>query len=254
MELWTSAHARTLLPTIAGMLVLAMVLRVTIGKKDIRIRMIPLQILSCVLLVLEVGKQMYSLAHGYDLYHLPFHFCSLFIFALPAMAFYRGKYQSIVSGITSALCAALFLLMLIYPNLIYSADNIQLFFADYLSLHTVAFHNIVMLEFVLIVALRLHTPENRAEPKAVVIFTAGFCLAAASMAQILKTNFANFYTCNIPVLETVRLSVQGVIGPGATQLLYILIVAALHIGFVLASYWVYRLLRRITAEKAMETV
>lgn len=245
MELWTLEHTKTLPAALAVMVVIALILRITIGKKDIKIRMIPFHVLTCILLVLEVGKQAVSLYRGYDLYHLPFHFCSLFIFAMPAMSFYTGKYKSVVRGITAALCTAVFLLMLIYPNLIYSAANINEFFTDYLSFHTVAFHNIVMLAFLLIPVLELHTPEYKFEPKAVVWFTVGFCTVSATMAQLLKTNYANYYTCNIPVLEAVRLQVEQVLGEIAAKGLYILIVSLLNIVFVFGSYWLYRLLRKL---------
>ncbi len=247
MELWTLEHTKTLLPALACMVVICIVLRALLGKKSLKIRMIPFQILAGIIVLLEIGKQAVSLSRGYDLYHLPFHFCSLFIFVLPAMAFYNGKHRKIVSSVTSALCAALFLLMLIYPNLIYSAGNIREFFTDFMSFHTVAFHNIVMLEFLLIIALELHTPESKGEIRNSVAFTVGFCVVSATMAQLLKTNYANYYSCNIPVLESVRVNLQGVMGYGLTQLLYILIVSALNILFVMLAYGFYRLLRRLCA-------
>lgn len=249
MELWTLEHAKTLPAALAVMLVLAFVLRIAIGKKDIKIRMIPFHVLSGLLILLEIGKQAVSLYRGYDLYHLPFHFCSLFIFAMPAMSLYRGKYKSVVRGITAALCTAVFLLMMIYPNLIYGAGNINAFLTDYMSFHTVAFHNIVMFAFLLIPALELHTPEYPWEPKAVVWFTVGFCTVSATMAQLLKTNYANFYSCNIPVLETVRLQVEQVLGAIAAKGLYILIVSLLNIVFVFGSYWLYRLLRYLLSKR-----
>ncbi len=249
MELWTPEHTKTLLPAIAVMLVIAAVLRLTLGRRSLKVRMIPFQILACILFALEIGKQAVSLSRGYDLYHLPFHFCSLFIFMLPLMAFYRGKAEQTVRAITAAICASLFLLMVIYPNLIYSAGNINEFFTDYLSFHTVAFHNIVMLEFLLIVALELHVPAPKGEPKAAALFTLGFCAVSATMAQLLKTNYANYYSCNIPVLEQVRLSVQSVLGAGLTQLIYVLIVSLLNLLFVQLSYWLYRLARRAFAPK-----
>lgn len=249
MGLWTPEHIKTLIPALAVMIVIAVVLRVALGKKPWKVRMIPFQILACIIFLLEIGKQITSASRGYDLYHLPFHFCSLFIFMLPLMAFYRGKGEETVRGITSAICAALFLLMVIYPNLIYSAGNINEFFADFLSFHTVAFHNVVMLEFLLIVALDLHTPAPKGEPKAAAFFTLGFCAVSATMAQLLKTNYANYYSCNIPALEQVRLSVQSVLGEGLTKLLYILIVSALNLVFVQLSYWLYRLARWALSEK-----
>lgn len=243
MELWTYEHGVTLIPALIAMSGIGALLRWWLGEKDLKIRMIPFQILAVVLFLIEIGKQVLSLKEGYDLYHLPFHFCSLFIFMMPAMAFCKGRLAGRVQAVTSALCGSVMLLMLIYPNLIYSAANIREFFTNYFSFHTVAFHNIVLLEFILIVALRLHTPV-KGEQKAVVWFTVGFCVVSATMAQLLKTNFANYYTCNIPPLEALRLSVAAAIGGVPAQLLYILIVSALNIGFVLVSYWVYRGLRR----------
>ena len=247
MELWSAEHIRTLLPSLGVMFLIAGVLRLTLGKKSLKIRMIPFQILAVVIVLLEIGKQALSLQRGYDLYHLPFHFCSLFLFTLPAMAFYRGKHQKTVGAITSGVCASLFLLMLIYPALIYSAANIREFFTNYFSFHTVAFHNIVMLAFLLIVALDLHEPAPKGECKANLFFTIGFCIVSASMAQLLQTNYANYYSCNIAPLEAVRVSLQSTLGYGLTQILYILIVSALNVLFVQLSYWTYRLLRFLVA-------
>jgi len=244
MELWTKQHAVTLIPSVAVMIVLTLLLRRWLGDKTHRIRMIPIQIIAVVLLVLEAGKQGYSLYHGYDLYCLPFHFCSLFIFMLPAMAFYRGKYAQQVYAVTAALCASVFALMLIYPNLIYGSWNVDNYFKGYMDFHTVTFHNLVMLAFLLIPALRLHEPQPKGEVKAVLWFTVGFCVVSASMAHLLKTNYANYYTCNIPVLETVRLTVQEAVGALPAKLLYIAIVSALNVVFVYGSYWLYRLVRK----------
>lgn len=246
MELWTPEHVRTLLPSLGIMLIISLGLRFALGNRSLKIRMIPIQIIACLLLLLEVGKQAFSLSQGYDLYHLPFHFCSLFLFVLPLMAFYRGKYRSTVNAICASICASLFLLMLIYPNLIYGAGNIQNFFTDYLSFHTVAFHNLVMLAGMLIVALQLYTFTPKGEVKAILLFTGGFCAVSASMAQILKTNYANYYSCNIPPLEEVRLSLQNILGYGFTQVLYVLIVSLLNLGFVLMCYWLCRQLIRLT--------
>lgn len=249
MELWTYEHTVTLLPAVAAMIVIAIVLRITIGNRDIKIRMIPFQILACILAVLELGKQIYSLSKGYDLYHLPFHFCSLFIFMLPLMAFYNGKHRQTVTAITATVCTAMTLLMLVYPNLIYSAGNIRDFFKDYLSFHTVAFHNIVVLECFLIYALDLHTPAPKGEAKTVAIFTLCFCAVAAAMAQLLQTNYANFYSCNIPPLESLRLAVRASLGAIPSQLLYVAIVTALHLLFVPGCYWLYRLVGKSLAGK-----
>ena len=249
MELWTREHAVTLLPTIAVMLLLAVVLRTALKGKSWEVRMIPLHILSAMLVLLEVGKQAVSLYRGYDLYHLPFHFCSLFIFMLPMMSLYRGKHVHTIGGITAALCGAVTVMMLGYPSLIYSAVDVRQFFSDYLSFHTVMFHSIVVFAFILIIALQLHTPNPGGEQKGVTIYMLCFCAISATMAQLLQTNFNNFYSCNIAPLETLRLSLQGVLGYGITQVLYVLIVTVLDVFFVLGTYWLYCGLRSLQIHK-----
>ena len=170
MELWSPAHIKTLLPALGVMLLLSILLRVLLGKKDLKIRMIPVQIIAVVLLALEVGKQAVSFSRGYDLYHIPLHFCSILLFTLPAMAFYNGKYVQQVRAVGTAICGAIFWLTAIYPCLIYSAGNIEGFFTNFLDAHTVLFHNLAMLAFMLIVALDLHTPAAKGEHKKIVLF------------------------------------------------------------------------------------
>jgi hypothetical protein len=115
-----------------------------------------------------------------------------------------------------------------------------------MAFHTVLFHNIVMFAFVLIVALGIHTPEQKGEQKAALLFIVCFCVISATMAQLLKTNYNNFYTCNIPVFEALRLAVQQALGAGAAQAFYICSVTVMDILFMWGAYWFYRLMRRIT--------
>ena len=248
MQLWEKEQIQTLLPAIGVMVVLAIILRLTLGKREEKIRLIPLQIIAVILLALEVGKQTLSIIKGYDLYHIPLHYCSLFIYVLPVMAFYKGKHRQKVNAIGAGICAALTLLMLIYPGIIYSGANVREYFTNYFSFHTVTFHNLAMFAFPVILALELHTPQ-KGDLKAVAVFALGFTVVAGTMAQVLKTNFANFYSCNVAPLETVRLNMQEVIGVVPTQIIYVAIVAVLHIGFTVLSYVLYSLVRNRIKQK-----
>lgn len=247
MELWTPAHTKTLPPAVLAMIVLSIILRLVLGKREKRIRMIPLQVLTVILLLLEVGKQAVSFSRGYDLYHIPLHFCSLFLFVFPAMCFYRGKYENLVGGVSTGLCAATAGLTLIYPSLIYGSWDIEHYFTDFMGFHTVTFHNLVILAFFLIISLQLHTPEKKGEPKAICVFLAVFCTIAAIVSQLLKTNYAGFYQCNVPFFEELRLTLQPILGYGVTQIIYVVALMGVHMLFVLAFYWIYRGLRRLLA-------
>ena len=254
MELWSQTHLRTLLPAIIGMLLLSALLRILLRNKPLKIRMIPFQALAVLLVLLEIGKQVLSLSRGYDLYHLPFHFCSMLIFLPITMAFYRGKHEKTIRAITTAVCAAVFILTAVYPNLIYSADNVKNFLNGFFDFHTVAFHNIAMLLFLLIPALELHEPAHKGESKQIQLFILCFCVVSASMAYLLKTNFNNFYTCNIAPLEAVRLSVEGALGTTAAAVVYVLVVTVLDVLFVTGAYWFYRLLHRLLPQKERTAV
>ena len=244
MGLWTPEHAATLLPAVAVMVLLSLLLRKKLIDKPFETRMLPIKVIAVILLLLEAGKQIISLCRGYDLYHLPFHFCSLFLFMLPAMAFYRGKHQEKIIAITASLCASCALLMMIYPSLIYSAWNIRTFFSDYLSFHTVLFHNLVVFACLLILSLGFRISSGKQIRSAITWFMIVFSVVAAVMSQLLKTNYTNMYICNIPFFEGLRLSVQEVLGYWITQCLYVSILTSLHVLFVLMCYGLIRLLLR----------
>ena len=79
MQLWTKEHFWQLSISVLVMIVIALILNKFIGKKPLKVRMIPFQILAVILFLSEIGKQYFSFQRGYDLYHIPLHVCSLFI-------------------------------------------------------------------------------------------------------------------------------------------------------------------------------
>ena len=160
----------------------------------------------------------------YDaVYHIPLHVCSLFIPLIPLMAFYNGKHKNAVRTIACSVTVSLMMFMAIYPNLIYGSWNITNFFNDYFDFHTVFYHNVVIFEFILIVVLRLHHVGEGKHVRNMALLGAGFSVVAGVMSQILKTNYANFYTCNIgPVNDFVN-SIKDAIGYAAGQTIYVVI-------------------------------
>lgn len=248
MQLWSTEHVKTLLPALAVFLLISILLRLWLKEKPWQVRMIPIQVVAAILVLLEVGKQAVSFSRGYDLYHIPLHFCSLVLFTLPAFAFYRGKYYRQVASIAVGFTAAVFVLTAIYPCLIYGSWNITGYFSDYMDFHTVTFHNLVMFAFMLIVALDVYTP-GKGDWKSPVVFIGIYCIIAAIVSHLLKTNFNNLYQCNIPPLETVRLAMHGMIGYAPTQVVYVIVVTCLDMAFTCGAYHFFRLCRRLVCGK-----
>lgn len=249
MELWSQEHLRTLLPTALIMFTVSILLGLLLKNKSENVRMIPFQICAVFLFLLEIGKQIVSFKGGYDLYALPFHYCSLLIFAPLIMSFYRGKHKDAVFGVVTAICSAVALLTLIYPCLIYSADNIRNYLNTYMDFHTVTFHSTAVMLPILILSLRLNPRHVRGVNKHITIVMMIYGVVAAAMAHLLKTNFANMYQCNIPPLENVRQMVQSALGYTVAQLLYVSIVAILQVLFTIGAYYLFRLIRYATTRQ-----
>ena len=244
MELWSAAHLKTLLPSIGVMLILCVLFRLWLGKKPRRIRMIPLQVIGVLLIVLEVCKQAVSFSRGYDLYHIPLHFCSLVLFAIPLMAFYRGKHDGVVLTLSTVMCGSVFLFMTVYPALIYSSGNIEAYFSEFMSFHTVTFHTLVYFAFLLILTLRLYGEFGRREKKVTLAAITVYSVVAAVVSQLLKTNFTNMYHCNVPPVEEVRQTLIASWGYAPAQLLYVSVLTAGHILFLWGLFALCKLLAK----------
>jgi len=254
MELWSSAHLATLPITILIMLVVGIILRKFLINKPLKIRIIPFFVVSACLFILEIFKQVLSIKNGYDLYHIPLHYCSLLIFVpLFASIFtYLKKSDEAkhkVMGVAVATTSATAALTVIYPCLIYSANNIENYFNGFFDFHTVTFHNLVIFAFILMVALNLHQPNFKKCRFGLLLFMVGFCAVSSVMAQILKTNFANFYQCNIPPLESLRQLVANALGYTVAQVIYVLINSALTTAFTVGAYFLFVLFYNIFNKK-----
>lgn len=245
MNLWTFEHAVTLIPTIFIMILITLVLKLFIGKKSLKVRLVPFQILAVILFISEIIKQTLSISQGYNLYYLPLHVCSLFIVLIPMFGFYKGKGEDVIKTLCCTVCVALSLFMIVSPSIIYTANNIKNFFKSYDNFHTVFFHNVVIFEFILIIGLNLYSVKGKKHLLPVLFLALGYSLVASIMAQILKTNFSNFYFCNIgPVNDFVNM-VKDKWGYTVGQTIYVGILFVLHIAFLIFSYQVFKFIEKI---------
>ena len=245
MGLWTWTHLYQLSITLSIFLVVSIVAAKYYGKFEKSVRYIPLQAIAIVLLCLEAMKQYNAARNGsYDLYALPFHYCSLFLYLLPLHAFYRGKFSHITDTAAFACLASLMLDMFLMPQNIYSDGTITGYLDSFSNFHTVTFHNLVMLYFMLTIALRLYDFNTKRDMKIMTIFFAGYVIIASIMSYSLKTNFHNLYQCNIPFVEEIRQSIiqaTGIFG----IILYLVIMFILTIVFAYAAYFLARLVIKI---------
>ncbi len=242
MGLWTYQHAVTVFPALALMLAASLLMPRWLLRKPYEVRMIPIKIIAVTVVLIEIGKQCYSLSVGYDLYHIPLHFCSIFLYLLPLAAFYRGRGEE---GVRSATCAAmtvLFFGMLTMPAVIYSEARLDGFFTEYLDFHTVFFHNIVIFALFLMLALDLHTPSgSRREALFVTGFGTVFVAISATMSYVLQTNYSNFLSSTVGFIATLVEEMKLAVGELPITVLYITLLAALDILLLLLANYLFML-------------
>lgn len=237
MGLWTSWHAIAILPAFAVFVVVAIFFGKWLRKQSEKVRFLPFQIIAVVLLVLEVAKQICSASGGeYDMYSLPFHYCSLFLYLLPVHAFYKGKGAQTLRAVTFACCASLFLFMLVMPTVVYSDEKIQTFGTSFMSFHTVVFHHLVCFYFLLMLTAKTYDVQPKRDLKAMSLFFGGYVTVAAILAYTLKVNFHNLYRCNLAPVEEIRVAMVENMG-WAGSLIWVLIIFVLTILFAFLAYY-----------------
>ena len=79
-----------------------------------------------------------------------------------------------------------------------------------------------------------------------------YSVVAAVMAQILETNFSNFYSCNIGPLNDLINVIKDNIGYAAGQTIYVVVLTILHIGFFLGSYALYKCIEKLSEKVTLK--
>ena len=125
MGLWTKEHFYLIVPSFIVFIIFAVIFGKYMKNKSEKVKYLPLQIITIILLALEFMKQGYNMKGGYDLYALPFHYCSLFLYLLPVHSFYKGKYKKTTDAITLSCLASLFLFMLVMPDVVFGAGKLR---------------------------------------------------------------------------------------------------------------------------------
>ena len=252
MGLWTKEHFYLIVPSFIVFIIFAVIFGKFMKNKSEKVKYLPLQIITIILLALEFMKQGYNMKGGYDLYALPFHYCSLFLYLLPVHSFYKGKYKKTTDAITLSCLASLFLFMLVMPDVVFGAGNIKECFKNFSSFHTVIFHLVVCLYFILTLALKLYKFDVKKDLIATAIFLAVYVIIATIMSFSLEVNFHNLYKCNLGMVEDIRLALMEAIGI-LGHIIYVVVLFFLTILFAFGAYFatkgILKLISKINIKK-----
>jgi hypothetical protein len=201
---WSESDKIVLPISLAVILAISVILSLLLRGKDEKIKKIPFIVITTIILVLEIIKQTKNIIEGYDLWSIPLHFCSLFIYFFPIACFAKGKFQEF--GKTMSLVCSAWLIALFYinPGSIIGGGTTQNIFASFSRFHTFFYHHLAMLYFFCAVGLKFYEIKKSSFLYVAIGFTI-YVLIAVPMAHILNVNFCNILTSNIPFMENFRL-------------------------------------------------
>ena len=249
MGLWTKMHFIAIIPAFAVFIVIAALLRKFLKDSDGETKFIPLKVISVILIVLEAVKQVESIhADGYDFYSLPLHFCSLFLYLLPLHSFYRGKHRQVVEAVTISYMASLFLFMLIVPTVVFGEGSINTYFTSFSGFHTVTFHILVCLYFVLSLGMKTYSFDTKCDLKVNALLGCAYMTVAIIFSHLLSTNYQNMLKCNFAPIESVGVAMVGSLG-WIGQAIYTLVLFVMTIVFVYLAYFLTRGVMRLVDKR-----
>jgi len=234
---WTRDECIVLPITLLVIVILSLTMFVLLRKKSEKIRQMPLIIITIIILILEVVKQVVSYKNGYSLWSIPLHFCSLFLYFYPLAVFAKGKVKEF--GKTMSLVCSLLMFALFYINpgtIIGDSCSVM---NDFANFHTFVYHHLVILFLFISLLLNFYKFKKQNFIHVLIGFTI-YAVVMLPFAYILQTNFCNILESNIPFMESFRLL--------AGQIVYTTVMFAFAICsglfIVLMQYLINKLKRR----------
>lgn len=214
---------------------ITIILYYLLRNKNENIRRIPLIIISVILLVLELIKQIINVVEGYSKWAIPLHFCSLFLYFYPLASFFKGKVGEFGKTM-SFVCASLFILLFYINPTSIIGGSCQNIFADFGTFHTFTYHHLIILFYLIMLTQKLFKPDKFCYLYAIIGLSI-YALVAIPAANILDINFCNLLHSNIPFMESLR----GMAG----QVIYLIVMYAFAVGVSCITLCFTRLISKI---------
>ncbi len=202
--MYYSEYDKRVLPLVfLAILAVAVMLALLLRRRSERVRSIPTAVIAITLLFLEIVKQRWNYLGEFDLYCLPFHYCSLFLLLIPLAELCGARLSRIFRPISVCMAFIVSGAMYVFPYGIIG-NACEVFGQNFYRTHTFIFHHLLVLYFLLTIALRLHEPRWR-DALGVGIAGALYVAAAIPLSYELEVNYCNFLESVIPVMEEFRL-------------------------------------------------
>mgnify|MGYP005757725451 FL=1 len=201
---WTKDEIQIVPITLMVIIFLSVIINFCLRNKSEKVKRIPLLIITIIILILEVIKQIYNLVIGYNLWKLPLHFCSIFLFVFSFASFGKGTLRKIGDVISLSGGFAVLVAFLISPrNIIGNAcENV---FANFDQFHTFTYHFLVFFYLFILIGSNL-VQAKFSDIKYIITTVLGYAIIAIVAGYSLNVNFCSVLHNNYSFLEAIRLS------------------------------------------------
>lgn len=204
---WTQSQNQIFPIAFAIVIVASILIGVLLKDKAEKIKNIPFLIITILLIVAEIIKQVRAINAGYNLWSIPLHYCSTFLIWFTIASLTSTKIRKVGHKIAYATTTAFFVSFLIGPTTIIgnATDNLAFTWSNFGSLHTFYYHFAIVLFLALQITLKYPFPTLK-DFKVVVIPFFSWMAVASIMANLLDVNFSNLLYNNIAFMDSIRLN------------------------------------------------
>lgn len=205
MFIWSKGDLIILPICLMVMLLTTFLIWFFLKDKSEKIKTIPLVVITVIMLVLEIIKQIISIKEGYDMWKVPLHFCSLFLYFYPIAVFAKGKFQEF--GKTMSLVCSTWLLVLFYirPGSIIGDEYTKGIFLNFGTFHTFTYHHLALLFLFVSLSLKFYNLTKMSYVYIVIGFTI-YAIVGFTVAHLTNTNYCNLLHNNFEPFENFRLN------------------------------------------------
>jgi|LGOV01.1.fsa_nt_gb hypothetical protein len=242
---WTTDQLRVFPVAFGFIILVSIALSLLLKNKSPKLKNLPFQIITIVLIIAEITKQIRAMDGAYSLWNIPLHYCSMFMFWFLLASFTKGKVKEIGHKV-SLLMGIGFLLGFMYDATTIiggSAGNLTFAWNNFGNLHTFYYHFTVILFLALQVGLKQSSISLK-DFKTISIPFFTWMAITTVFANVLNTNFTNLLYNNITFMDLIRLNYGYPIYLTSMFLSFFIILTSILTVSSLIKIWLSKILHK----------
>ncbi|MGD9900918.1 MAG: hypothetical protein AB7S44_00020 [Spirochaetales bacterium] len=204
---WTESQNEVFPLAFGIIIVVAIALGLLLKNKSEKIKNIPLLIITVLIIVAEIVKQVRAIEAGYGFWSIPLHYCSTFLIWFSMATFFKGKVKDAGQKISLLTGLAFLVGFIIGPSTIIgnATSNLTWSWSNFGNLHTFYYHFAVVLFVALQIAFKHPFPTIK-DLKRIGIPFFSWMIVSAIVANLLNVNFSNLLYSNIGFMDSIRIN------------------------------------------------